>query len=73
MRPLFGYLRTVTVPTAVFAAGEDWAGGGPTGALSERVDRAAGELADLMAARPASTPADPFADVVSFDALRRSL
>jgi FMN reductase len=30
VRPLFSYLRAVTVPTAVFAATEDWAGaGGP--------------------------------------------
>ena len=27
LRPLFAYLRAVVVPTAVFAASEDWAGG----------------------------------------------
>ena len=44
LRPLFSYLRTVVVPTAVFAAPEDW---GSDAQLSDRVDRAAGELADL--------------------------
>src|SRR5687768_13156008 len=28
LRPLFGYLRAAPVPTAVYAASEDWAGGG---------------------------------------------
>jgi FMN reductase len=73
MRPLFAYLRAVPAPTAVFAASEDWAGGGSDRALAERIDRAAGELADLVAARPAATgPADPFADpVTSFEELLR--
>ena len=48
MRPLFAYLRAVVVPTGVFAASEDF--GRPTvaGALSTRIDRAAGELAALV-------------------------
>ncbi|MGY1693982.1 MULTISPECIES: FMN reductase [unclassified Geodermatophilus] len=73
MRPLFAYLRAVTVPTAVFAASEDWAGGdGAGGELAARVDRAAGELADVVTGRPASArPADPFADVPSFEDLLR--
>ena len=62
LRPLFAYLRAVPVPTGVFAASEDWAGGGD-GALSGRIARAAGELADVLVGRPA-TPrvVDPFAD-----------
>jgi len=44
MRPLFAYLRTMTVPTSVFAAPEDW--GDP--AMSTRIDRAATELVLLM-------------------------
>jgi FMN reductase len=73
MRPLFAYLRAVTVPTAVFAAAEDWASGGAHPALAERIDRAATELAELIAARPVATgPADPFADPdVSFEELLR--
>ena len=73
MRPLFGYLKAVPVTTAVFAAGDDWSGGGDGVALSDRVDRAAGELADLVAARPQAGREDPFGSVLSFEALRRSL
>jgi len=71
VRPLFSYLRAVVVPTAVFAAAEDW-GGGDGGALHERIDRAAGELADLLAGRPPAAPRDPFADpTTSFEELLR--
>jgi FMN reductase len=45
MRSLFAYMRTLTIPTAVFAATEDWSGGG----LEKRLDRAALELSTLMA------------------------
>jgi FMN reductase len=70
IRPLFSYLRAVTVPTGVFAASEDWAGSdGVDRALAGRIDRAAGELADLVAGlgrvgggSAAARPADPFAD-----------
>jgi FMN reductase len=70
MRPLFAYLQAVPVPTGVFAATEDWAGGGDR-ALIDRIDRASGELADAVAARPvAAGPVDPFADpVTSFEEL----
>ena len=44
MRPLFAYLRTMTVPTSLFAAPEDWA----DPALNQRIDRAARELVLLM-------------------------
>ena len=54
LRPLFAYLRATVAATAVFAASEDWAGGdGVSRALNERIERAAGELADLIAGRPA--------------------
>ncbi|MET8758016.1 CE1759 family FMN reductase [Lentzea sp. NPDC004782] len=46
MRGLFAYLRTVVVPTSLFAATEDWT----DGALNKRIDRAALELVALMAA-----------------------
>jgi FMN reductase len=74
VRPLFAYLRAVTVPTGVFAASEDWAGSaGVDRALADRVERAAGELADLVTGRPASArPVDPFADpATSFEELLR--
>ena len=44
MRPLFAYLRTLTAPTSLFAAPEDWS----DPALSTRIDRAALELVLLM-------------------------
>jgi len=44
MRSLFAYLRTLTVPTSVFAASEDWNSGG----LGTRIDRAAFELLLLL-------------------------
>jgi FMN reductase len=44
MRPMFAYLRTLTVPTALFAAPEDW----NDPALAVRIDRAALELVLLM-------------------------
>jgi FMN reductase len=73
LRPLFAYLRATVVPTAVFAAADDWAGGTEAGAgLADRVDRAAGELADLVAGRPPAAPVDPFADpTTSFEDLLR--
>ena len=72
LRPLFAYLRAVVAPTAVFAASEDWAGGDGTSApLADRIRRAAGELADLVAGRPPKAPTDPFADATSFEQLLR--
>jgi FMN reductase len=44
MRPMFAYLRTMTAPTSLFAAPEDWS----DPALNTRVDRAARELVLLM-------------------------
>ncbi len=44
MRPLFAYLRTMTVPTSLFAAPEDWS----DPALNKRIARAAVELVLLM-------------------------
>ncbi|GHK00187.1 FMN reductase [Streptomyces sp. NPDC003753] len=61
LRPLFAYLRAAVVPTAVYAASEDWGSSGDeyTEGLPARVRRAAGELAALVAARPAEkTPED---------------
>ncbi|SCL46499.1 FMN reductase [Micromonospora citrea] len=70
LRPMFAYLRSVVVPTAVFAAPEDWAAGAADGALRARTDRAAGELADQIRRRPPSAgPVDPFALTTSFEEL----
>jgi len=71
LRPLFSHLHAVVVPTGVFAATDDFADPG----LQVRVERAAGELAALVAGRPAlrvvAPHADPFADPVPFDQLLR--
>ena len=70
VRPLFSYLRAVVVPTSVFAASEDWGTGSTAGeALSERVERAARELARLVASDQRPAPADPYDDVTSFEDL----
>ena len=44
MRPMFAYLRAMTVPTSLFAAPEDWS----DPALNTRINRAARELVLLM-------------------------
>jgi FMN reductase len=58
MRPLFSYLHAMVVPTAVYAASNDW--GSDTG-LRERLGRAAGELAALVRESDRSAQVrDPF-------------
>ncbi len=46
MRPLFAYLRALTLPTSVYAAPQDWG----TSDLGTRIERAATELAVLVRA-----------------------
>jgi FMN reductase len=46
LRPLFGYMRALVVPTSVFAGPEDWA----ASELGERIDRATTELAVILEA-----------------------
>lgn len=45
MRPLFAYLRALTLPTSMFAASDDWG----SSDLGRRIDRAASELAHVVA------------------------
>jgi FMN reductase len=72
VRPLFAYLRSDIVPTAVFAASEDWGAAGSEGGLARRIERAGTELATAMAgrdpasSRPRSVVADGFDDPVPF-------
>lgn len=55
LRPMFAYLKAVVVPTAVFAASEDF-GSTAGGALDERVHKAAVQLVALLGERaPAGT------------------
>lgn len=67
LRPLFSHLGALVVPTGVFAAPEDWAGGGDP--LGSRADRAGAELADLVAARAPRRTVDPYDDAPDFAAL----
>ncbi len=69
LRPLFGYLRAVTVPTSVFAATEDWGGDESEGQLRGRINRAAAELAREIERREPATVEDPFALTTSFEEL----
>lgn len=50
VRPLFAYLRALVVPTAVYAASEDWASAEDGTALADRIARAGHELARLVRA-----------------------
>ncbi|MGW7101642.1 CE1759 family FMN reductase [Streptomyces sp. NPDC054838] len=61
LRPLFSYLRALVLPTAVYAASEDWGEEG----LAQRIARAGAELARFMgrAARDAAPDADTAAAV----------
>jgi FMN reductase len=68
LRPLFAYLRAVVVPTAVFGASEDF-GSNASGSLTERVERAGRELADLVVGRPPAGPVDPFENPTPFEQL----
>lgn len=52
LRPLFVYLRTVVLPTGVYAASEDWGSGSDahTEGLPARIRRAGREMAAILAA-----------------------
>ena len=71
LRPLFAYLRADVVPTAVFAASEDFGAVTPSGSLASRVDRAGRELADAVTGRARSGPVDPFENPTPFEDLLR--
>jgi FMN reductase len=65
LRPLFSHLHAAPLPTAVFAATEDFGSNG----LQDRIERAAGELADAVLRRPRLKAAAPFEDVTPFEDL----
>jgi len=71
LRPLFAYLQAVVVPTAVYAASSDWGAGGSK--LRERIERAAGQLVDLVGTGPRRpAPVDPYAEPTPFEQLLNS-
>jgi FMN reductase len=80
IRPMFSYLRAIVVPTAVYAAAEDWGdSSGPgarrpdapatPGGLADRIERAARELAVQMEQRETQPTVDPFTDPTPFEEL----
>lgn len=69
MRPLFAYLRATVLPTAVFAASDDWGADSADGTLRSRITRAAGELARELERRDPVTVTDPFALNINFEDL----
>lgn len=69
MRPLFAYLKANPVGTGVYAATSDFGGEGAA-ALRGRVQRAATELADVVAGAPRRVKQDDFVDFETL--LRRS-
>jgi FMN reductase len=69
LRPMFAYLHAVVVPTAVFAAPEDWGGATAQGALANRITRAAGELAREISHREPVKLVDPFDEPTPFEEL----
>jgi len=72
LRPLFAYLRAVVVPTAVFAASDDWGSDSVEGPLRSRIDRAATELTREMERRDPVSVTDPFALTMSFEDLLKN-
>ncbi len=70
LRPLFSYLRAVVVPTGVFAASEDF-GSTADGQLASRIERAAGELADLVAGTVRKRDLDDELESLPFEELLR--
>jgi FMN reductase len=73
MRPLFAHLRAAVIPTAVFAAADDWGADSADGTLRSRITRAAGELAREISRRPPATAPDPFALTTNFEDLLKNL
>lgn len=74
LRPLFAYLNAAVVPTAVYAAAEDWGQSAVPAdrTLTERIERAAGELARAMAASPPREVRSGFEQSPPFEELLRS-
>ena len=75
MRPLFAHFGAEVLPTAVFAASEDFGSGGGPASLAARIERAGAELADAVLQRPpaagrhgspesAAVPVTPFEELL---------
>ena len=73
LRPLFAYLHAVVLPTAVFAATDDFGADSADGTLRSRITRAAGELAGELERRDPVTVLDPFALTTNFEDLLKTI
>ncbi|WP_030899118.1 CE1759 family FMN reductase [Streptomyces sp. NRRL F-5126] len=72
LRPLFSYLHALTLPTAVFAATDDWGAAADThaGGLPGRVARASREFAELLGRARGTTGAVGVAPTATVPAAR---
>jgi FMN reductase len=61
LRPLFSYLHALTLPSAVFAATDDWGAGADVhaGGLPARISRAGAELATVLSGTRAGSSMGP--------------
>lgn len=64
LRPLFAYMQALVMPTGIFASSHDWGTDG-TNALAVRIDRAAAELASVLAGAGTGRSADRDFDMFS--------
>ena len=71
---MFAYLGAATVPTAVFAAAEDWGRADRPGdtPLADRIEEAGRELARAIRVREPRRSDDRLADPVPFEDLLRT-
>lgn len=70
LRPVFAYLRAAVVPTAVFAATDDWGSEADSAALEGRIRRAGADLAwAIRASRRTPQEADALPGSVDFASL----
>lgn len=77
IRPLFAYFKAAVVPTAVFAASEDWGAADLARAdeLQSRINRAAAELTAMVAvaAPTAAAVTPPESELVPFERMLAKL
>lgn len=66
MRPLFAFMKAMTMPTAVYAAAEDWGHAG----LASRLEEAASELATQLTGSSTSVAEDVSGDEASPNVVR---
>lgn len=66
LRPLFAYLGAATVPTAVFAATDDWGDPESAAGLARRIQRVGEQLASAVDDHERPDVSDPFTDPVPF-------